>query len=238
MTLTRDDLADVAEELATALGEGVTLAPLPADAPGTATPAWRPRYNVAPTDAHPVVVAGPGGLALTRGQWGLPRSGGKGLVINARAETAAVQPAFRDAVARRRCVVVADGFFEWQRHDGERRPLWFHRADGGLLLMAGVFDDATGPLPRFVVLTTAPDPVVAPVHDRMPAVLSPEAARTWLSPRGRARALQPGTASVLVATPVSSRVNQVRNDDAACLLAPDGAPVGQMSLPLTGPVPF
>jgi len=184
-------------------------------------------------------------------------------MINARLETAARLPSFRDAYRGRRCVVPADGFYEW-RHEGGRRgePFWYHHADGSLLLMAGLYQDGdpqsvpkpprdelrsaepssahaitAADRPAFTILTMAANDVVSPAHDRMPVVLSPEAARAWLEdPR-----FDPASAAVraqfgrdLVATPVSTRVNSAAHDGPECLEPPGPATApAQLSL-LTG----
>jgi len=189
---------------------------------------YHPRYNVAPGQLHPVLRGQPEGpcARLVFAHWGmLARGPSRPPSINARAETASVQPAFRAAFSTRRCVIPADGFFEWQNQPEGRRPLWFHRRDGNLLLMAGLYDDPRpdGDAPvRFVILTTAPNQLVAPVHDRMPAILSPEEAAAWLREPTQ-DFLHAAPEDLLVATPVSLRVNSVKNDDPACL-APPPAP--------------
>lgn len=224
MTLTRRELSELADELA-------------ADAEPEAAPLYRARYNVAPTDLHPLCRLGEGGgRRLELARWGV-RVGDRGgrLAINARAESAAFKDAFREAYVKRRCLVPADGFFEWRDGPEGRQPIWFHRPDRGLLLLAGLYeDDAAEPAPgrrRFTVLTVAPNAVVAEVHDRMPAILQPDEAAAWLVAPS-ARLLHPAADDLLVATPVSARVNSVKNDDPACLDPPDGArpPRRQLSL--------
>jgi putative SOS response-associated peptidase YedK len=178
--------------------------------------AWRPRYNVAPTQLHPILRLVGGERRLARASWGLPPVDHRP-VINARAETLAARPLFREALAGRRCVVPVDGFFEWQ---GEQ-PYWYHRPDGALFLLAGLWE--AGPpgadgvaRPRFVVITTAPNALVAPVHDRMPAVLPPGCIADWLA-RPAVEHLGPAPDDALVATPVSPRVSSPRHDDARLL---------------------
>lgn len=178
--------------------------------------AWRPRYNVAPTQSHPILRLQGSQRRLARATWGLPPVENRPL-INARAESLAERPTFRQALAERRCVVPVDGFFEW---DGAQ-PYWLHRPDGGLLLLAGLWEegapDADGlARPRFVVITTAPNRLVAPVHDRMPAILPPGCLADWLT-RPAVEHLAPAPDDALVATPVSPRVNSARNDDARLL---------------------
>lgn len=204
---------------------------------------YRPRYNVAPTQVHLVVRADDGTREVVRARWGLvtrwARSAGPKL-INARSETAPVKPAFREAFARRRCIVPTDGFYEWSGAKGERQPIWLHPADGGLLCLAGLYESAVEPTTgvcehTFTILTTEPNALVASIHDRMPAVLLPEDVDAWLgiptttsaaNDEAARACLRPAPMGLLVATAVSSRVNAVRNDDPSCL-APAGPQLGE-----------
>jgi len=214
----------------TDLGEVVTL--LDAILDPAAAALHRPRYNIAPTDAAIVALLDPVAPAvgavlrprLVPGVWGLRR--GQHLVLNVRSETAATR--FAPAYQRRRCVVPADGFYEWTGAARDRRPLWFHAADGAALLMAGLFDEqdgleggALGAPPAFAVLTTAAIEPVAAIHDRMPVLLSREGARRWLATAPRVLL---SDAVPLAARPVSPRVNATAHDDPACLepAGPDG----------------
>src|SRR5205814_2243845 len=109
-----------------------------------------------------------------------------------------------------------DGFYEWTGPKSDRRPLWFHRPDGGLLYLAGLWEPGQGDEPRFLLLTTEPNALVARFHDRMPVLLGREQAAAWLaSPAGEL--LVPAPESLLEARPVSPRVNSVRNDDPSLL---------------------
>jgi putative SOS response-associated peptidase YedK len=166
MTLTLREWDDVLSELAALLaGAG----PLVVDEGAAAL--YRPRYNVAPSQQHPIV----------RRKTGRPRGRGRPPAINVRAETAPFKTAFQEAFVSRRCVVPADGFFEWQSGPTGRRPLWFHRSDRRLLLLAGLYDDEGRGHLRFGVITTGPNRLMAPVHDRMPVLLSPQEAVAWLA---------------------------------------------------------
>jgi len=174
--------------------------------------AWAPRYNVAPTQLHPILRVVGGERRLQRASWGLPPIEHRA-VINARVETVASRPFWQETLAERRCIVPIDGFFEWQ---GEQ-PYWFHRPDGGLLLLAGLWEP--GPeRARFVVLTCAPNELVAAAHDRMPAILPPSCVADWLA-RPAVELIAPAPEDALVATPVSTRVNSPANDDARLLEA-------------------
>jgi putative SOS response-associated peptidase YedK len=209
MTLTRRELAEIADELAATFDV-------------EAAAAYRQRFNVAPTDQHPVLRLVDGARRLAPARWGLPATGKRrGPLINIRAETArfARKKTFVDG----RCVVPADGFFEWKRSPDGNQPNWYHRADGRLLLFAGLWEAGC-----FSVLTTAPNALVAQVHDRMPAILSPDEADAWLLAPSQ-RLLHPAPDGMLIARPVSMRVNSVRHDDPGCLEPAAGAPV-QLSL--------
>lgn len=180
-------------------------------------PVSRPRYNVAPSDLHLLVRVEQGRRLLLPARFGFAGRGGAPL-INARAETAARLPTFRGPWRQGRCLVPADGFYEWMGPPRARRPHWYHRPDRALLLMAGLCREQADGL-AFVILTTDANAVVRPAHDRMPALLSREGAERWLS---GAEPEPPGPApdAWLVATEVSPRVNAVANDDPACLEPP------------------
>lgn len=204
----------------------------------------QPRYNVAPTQAAAIVCEAPEGRQLELAVWGLPSPWGQdkrpGGFINARAETAATLPSFREAFAHGRCGVLADGFYEWSGPKEHRQPYWFHPPGGQLIVFAGLYRDHRDPQTgevtrRFLILTTAPNPVVAPHHDRMPAIVPRGQLRRWLTPLPRSASagdraalaglLGPAPAELLVATPVSGRVNSPRHDDPACL-APEPSLTG------------
>ncbi len=214
-TLTRQD----ARQLALELGVDAEL-----------LAGYRPRYNIAPTDPHWIVRIKYEERELLPARWGLVNSWAKDAKraarqINAKAETLAARPAFREAFAQRRCIVPADGFFEWTGPKTARQPIWFHRAGGGLLLFAGLYEywRSGGEWQRtFTIVTTEANQLLAPVHDRMPVVLPEEAVDGWLDPRAQGtdvllRLLGPAAEDVLVATPVSPRANSVKNDDPGVL---------------------
>ena len=115
--------------------------------------------------------------------WGLPRRDGKGLVINARYETAARLPLFRDSALRRRCVIPASAYFEWDQRFDPKPKLRFHQTDGGLIYLAGLyFMNATQQEPCMVILTRPASAAFAPIHPRMPQLLSEDELQSWLSP--------------------------------------------------------
>ena len=149
-------------------------------------------------------------------------------LINARAETVRTTPAFRSAFKQRRCLVLADGFYEWQREGRRRRPYHFRRPDTKPFAFAGLWEawrdraepegePAGEPLRTCALLTTRANEVVAPVHHRMPVILPPDAYGAWMDPATPAAAahalLVPAPAGELVAYPVSARVNSPEHDD-------------------------
>jgi putative SOS response-associated peptidase YedK len=218
VTLTIDDIDEIAGMLEAELS--------PEDAR-----LYKRRYNVAPSDRHWIVEYGADKRVLVPAKWGYVPSSGRARkpVINVRGEQVGSGHGFRDAFASRRCAVVTDGFFEW---NARREPFWYHRADGGLVLLAGLFQAAaeTEPEPRFTVLTTRPNKLIAAVHDRMPVIVPAAHVDDWLTapPAEAAALIRPAPEDALIATPVSRRVNKVANDDPGCL-AP-AAPDAQGSL--------
>jgi putative SOS response-associated peptidase YedK len=196
-----------------------------------------PSYNVAPTNEVWIVRTTDEGRRLEICRWGLVPSWAKderigSKMINARAETVFDKPAFRALVRSRRCVVPADGFYEWQAIPGQRakQPMYIHRRDGMPLAIAGLWttwrDPASPPeAPRLhtvTLLTTEANDTVAPVHDRMPVILDAAGVDRWLSPGpGEARTLAgvlvPAGRDVLTMHPVSTNVNRVSRKDAALI---------------------
>jgi putative SOS response-associated peptidase YedK len=180
------------------------------------------RFNVAPGQLLPVIVEEDGERRVALMRWGLvpPWSkDGKGF-INARSETAAEKPSFREPLARRRCLVPADGYYEWQAGPRGKTPYAIRFADGSLFAMAGIWSQRRGaegaPEETFAILTTAANALTAPIHDRMPVILRQRDEGAWLTADDDA-ALQPllipYDPAVMTAFPVFRRVNTVRNDD-------------------------
>lgn len=192
---------------------------------------YHPRYNIAPGQQHWIARLEREDRRAVPARWGLVNSWAKDAKnafrqINARAETLATRPAFRAAFRARRCLVPADGFFEWTGPKGARRPLWFHRPDGRLILFAGLYETwypgPDQPETTFTIVTTAANATMASVHDRMPVILPDDAVDEWLfGARADLAHLQallaPPPDGLLVATPVNSRVNSAQYDDPACL---------------------
>jgi len=193
---------------------------------------WIPRYNVAPTQPVPIIRQNPKEprRELWLARWGLipwwaKDSSGSAGMINARSETAATKPAFRDALKLRRCLIPANGFYEWQKAGKSKQPYCFEVNEGTLFAFAGIWDrwrDAGGnTVDTCSILTTSPNAVTSPVHDRMPVILDPDSYDLWLDPgmhdvRVVSDMLKPFDARLMRAYPVSSRVNHVANDDEAC----------------------
>lgn len=204
-------------------------------------PELQPRYNIAPSQDAPVVGRrGPGAprrIAVLR--WGILRPGAESsrspLLINARAETLARRPSFREAFARRRCLVPTDGFYEWRGAAGQRdrQPYLVRPADRRPLALAALWEPARveGEPARFTIITTEPNAVLRSIHDRMPAILDAEAVERWLDPelddaRVLAALLHPTPPEGLEIVRVSRAVNDARFDDPACIAPaePDAAP--------------
>jgi putative SOS response-associated peptidase YedK len=190
-------------------------------------PNFPPRYNVAPTQPIPIVrlVDGQRHFALVR--WGLLPSWVKDpkgftLLINARGESAAEKPAFRAAMKRRRCLIPADGFYEWQKA-GERKRLFYVRAKSGKpLAFAGLWETWTGPngeeLETGTIVTTAANKTLAPIHDRMPVIVPPDGFDLWLDTanidaKTAAALIAPAPENLLEAFEISTAVNRVANDN-------------------------
>ncbi|MCO5100354.1 MAG: SOS response-associated peptidase [Burkholderiaceae bacterium] len=197
-------------------------------------PPCGPRYNVAP--AAPVLAiradrqAGQRVAELMR--WGLvphwakdPSIGAR--LVNARAETIATRPAFRDAFRRGRCVIPANGFYEWKTLDAGRRrkqPYYLHRADGGLVAMAGLYDrhhSSDGPVATCCIITTTANALAARAHERMPVLLDRSGVDRWLDPQARSEDLQsllaPCPDGWLALRAVAPAVSDPRNEGATLI---------------------
>lgn len=189
-----------------------------------------PRYNIAPSQPVAVVLQN-GGRRLEACRWGLVPFWAKDLemgsrLINARAETLAEKPAFKYSLARRRCLIPADGFYEWRKEGNRRIPVYIRRRDGGLFAFAGLWDEWQSPdgspLRTCTIITTEPNALIAPIHHRMPAILKPEHETLWLDPSLKEptqllAVLQAYPETELEAYPVSARVNSPNHDDPSCI---------------------
>jgi putative SOS response-associated peptidase YedK len=216
-TLTRQE--GIVEDLEAAL-----------DPAASASEWWKARFNVAPTQPAPVVTLREGVRMLELMRWGLVpfwagREGKKPpLMINARVESIESKPVFRDALGRRRCLVPADGFFEWKRAGKQATPLYIHPQPRGLIAFAGIWAKAkteAGEVRSFAIVTGPANELVAPIHDRMPVVLERSAWAAWLDP-----ALTASGAHALLGVPpaagwradmVSTWVNSAQHDDPRCV---------------------
>ena len=194
---------------------------------------WEPRYNIAPTQPVPVIRRDGKGPTLHASlmRWGLipswatdPSIGAR--TINARSETAASRPSFREPLQRSRCLIPADGFYEWLRRVKGKQPFCFEVGDGGIFAFAGLWDRWRGrpdgqAVESCTILTTTPNELVVDVHDRMPVILAPEHHGSWLDPSMQDVAtavalLRPFDSKLMRRYPVSTRVNLVANDDPEC----------------------
>ena len=204
---------------------------------------YQPHYNIAPLQDHFVIRPRYERRELLAARWGLvnswaANSSSAASCINAKAETIETRPSFKDAFAKRRCIVPADGFYEWRGRKDNREPFWIHSPHGGLLWLAGLYE-LWQPEPSrwqrtFTIITTRANRLLEPVHDRMPVILDQRAAEDWMNPSEkdlvRLKALLlPAPEDVLVLSPASSLVNSVKNDGPE-LLKPDQAPAAQRSL--------
>ena len=164
-------------------------------------------------------------------RWGLVPSWAKdekmgARMINARGETVAEKPSFRSAVKSRRCLVPANGFYEWVRTPDGKQPHYIHFSDGRVFAFAGLWERWTkgegGPLDTCTIITTTPNDLIANLHDRMPVILPPDHFSEWLEPApltsaGLQDLLVPHTADGMEAYPVSTYVNKPANDDSECI---------------------
>jgi len=188
-------------------------------------PRLEPRYNIAPSQEVAVVVAGEGGRALDVRRWGLVPGGATGgrPLINARAETAWSRPQFREAFARRRCLLPANGFFEWAVVAGASRKTPYHLRlrEGGLFGLAGIWEPSAEGRGTCAILTTEPTDAVRAIHDRMPVIIPKWAYGTWLDPtRGRgalSALLRPFVEEPLEAVAVGLAVNDAGFDGPICI---------------------
>lgn len=196
-------------------------------------PDLQPRYNIAPTQpvAAVRVAAESAARELALLRWGLipfwandPGIGAR--MINARSETAAEKPAFRAAFRRRRCLVLADGFYEWQKENGGKQPFYIRLRDGQPFAFAGLWESWKGEgetvIESCTLLTTQPNDLIHPLHNRMPVILHPRDYALWLDPEMQAAErlkplLRPYPFEEMVAYPVSRFVNKPQNDDPRCI---------------------
>lgn len=201
-------------------------------------PNFPPRYNIAPTQPIAVVrlIDGQRHFALMR--WGLLPSWVKDpkkftLLINGRGESAAQKPAFRAAMKRRRCLIPADGFYEWKAIGSRKQPFYIRAKDGAPLAFAGLWETWTGPngeeLDTAAIVTTEANKTLAPIHDRMPVVIPPEAFDQWLDgatvdAQAASALITPAQADLFEAYEISTAVNRTANDNPKLIEPMTGAP--------------
>lgn len=192
-------------------------------------PSIEARFNIAPTQGVLAIRQLSDGSEAATLKWGLIPSWAKDAsigakLINARSETASEKPSFREAFKRRRCIIPADGFYEWQRTGGRKQPFYFHLKDESLFGFAGLWDRWRSPdgevLETCSILTTEANAVLSKVHDRMPVILDPQAYDLWLDEDVRKQdlrkeLLRPFPASEMTCYPVSTAINNPRHQGAA-----------------------
>jgi len=188
-------------------------------------PNFPPRYNIAPTQPVPIVRLSEGRREFALVRWGLipawvkdPR--GFSLLFNARGESAAEKPAFRNAMKRRRCLFPADGFYEWKQVGKNKQPYFVRLKGGGPMAFAGLWESWLGPngeeVETAAILTTTASRSIAHIHDRMPVIIAPQAFDFWLDPNVDAEmatsVIAPAPDALLESYPVSGAVNRTAND--------------------------
>jgi putative SOS response-associated peptidase YedK len=192
---------------------------------------FTPRYNIAPTQQVLTIRGTEAGNRAAFMRWGLIPSWAKDLsigsrMINARCESVQEKPAFRTAIRYRRCIVPANGFFEWEEEGGKKHPFYVRMKDGTIMGFAGIWDHWKNPegesLETCSILTTASNRLIQPLHDRMPVILHPEEYNLWLdrevtNPESLKHLYQPYPADLMEMYPVSPLVNSPRNDSPACI---------------------
>jgi putative SOS response-associated peptidase YedK len=202
---------------------------------GIELPPLSPRFNIAPSQSLPIVSSDDDGrprASLMR--WGFVPFWDKSekpklAPINARSEGAFAKPMFRQSIQKRRCLVPADGFYEWLKLPAEDRkqPYDITLRSGRPFFFAGIYEPATDNRPAtYLLFTTRPNELMQPIHDRMPAILTEEQAKQWIQPGPIAAEqlehfMQPFPAGEMVARPISTLINSPRNDTPECIAGPD-----------------
>ena len=209
---------------------------------------FEPRYNIAPSQSVPVIVRGEQGNEGKLMKWGLvpswapdPSVGNR--MINARAETLLKKPSFRNLVSARRCLIPADGFYEWRREGNRKVPVWIHLKKREPFVFAGLWDSWRNVklgevLHTFTIITTAPNALLRPIHNRMPVIYDRDMGKQWLEQsfgtfqRSFDGVLRPWPAALMETQDVSNLVNSPENDVPECVKAlPSGyLETGQLSL--------
>lgn len=188
---------------------------------------FSPRYNIAPTQKVPVILDIDGIRSMDAYRWGLIPSWLKDIktakpLINARAETLAEKPSFKTALAKRRCLVPADGFYEWKTEGKVKLPMFIHRKDNNIIAFAGIWDEwsneAGEKLRSFSIITTEANDAISKVHDRMPVILPSGAENAWLDPAMKIAdlipMLVPCPSELIAMHEVSGKVNSAKSESA------------------------
>ena len=199
----------------------------------TKIPDLEPQYNIAPTQMVAAVLynSETKERELQKLRWGLIPSWAKDLgmgakLINARAETAAEKPAFRSAFKHRRCLLVADGFYEWQHHGSKKQPYYFHLQEGKVFGFAGLWEQWRSPqgeeITSCTILTTKCNELLQPIHERMPVILQQQDYSLWLDPQVETpeplqQILNPYPSEAMIAYPVSTVVNSPKHNSSDCI---------------------
>lgn len=192
---------------------------------------YTPKYNVAPGQMVMAIISDGQKNRLGELKWGLIPNWSKDekigyKMINARADTVADKPAFRSSFQRKRCIIPADGFYEWQKIGTEKQPMRITLKDEGIFSMAGLYDSWIAPdgskVSSCTIITTTPNALMENIHDRMPVILHPEDEAIWLNRAIQDKnillpLLQPFPAEQMRAYPVTAKVGNVRFDDPECL---------------------
>lgn len=205
------------------------------------------RYNIAPSQSVPVILRNGDHNEAKLMRWGLvpswapdPSIGNR--MINARAETLLEKPSFRNLVAQRRCLIPADGFYEWRREGNRKVPVWIHLKKKEPFAFAGLWDSWRNPqegdvLNTFTIITTEPNSLLRPIHNRMPVIYDAAMGRQWLEhsfdrAMTLAAVLRPGPSEYMEASDVSSFVNSPENDGPECIqpVSTDHLPNTQLPL--------
>ena len=191
-------------------------------------PLLTPHYNIAPTQTSPIVIAEGKGRELCLARWGLVPPWSRDLslgarMINAPADTLEERTAYGTPFQSQRCLVPANGFYEWQSHGAKKQPYKIALRNGALIAFAGIWEKWTPergePVVTFTIITTTASRLVSEVHDRMPVIIAPADYQLWLTASSAtAKKLLLPYASGLTITPISERVNNTQNDDAELLL--------------------
>jgi putative SOS response-associated peptidase YedK len=186
-----------------------------------------PRYNIGPMQTSPIVIAEDNVRGLHVARWGLVPSWSRDLspgagMINAPAETLEEKPAYRKAFSSQRCLIPANGFYEWQAKGAKKQPYKIALRQSALIAFAGLWErwtpEGSDPVETFTVVTTRASKLVSEVHDRMPVIIAPADHQRWLTgPEAAAKKLLVPYAAGLTITAVGDRVNSLKNDDVSLL---------------------